>query len=44
MATAQTQFTAMRDATRDDYQQIGRHSLNYGAGVQNRLNAWWGER
>jgi predicted HD phosphohydrolase len=37
MAIAQTQFTAMRDATRDDYQLIGRHSLEFFQGLPDRI-------
>ena len=33
----QTQFTAMRDATREDYQQIGRHSLAFFQGLPDRI-------
>ena len=34
---AQTSFTAMRDATREDYQIIGRHSLEYFSGLPGRI-------
>ena len=34
---AQTTFTAMRDATRADYQVIGRHSLDFFSGVSDRV-------
>ena len=33
----QTDFTAMRDATREDYQAIGRHSLEFFAGLPDRI-------
>lgn len=33
----QTRFTAMRDASRDDYQVIGRHSLEFFAGMPDRI-------
>jgi predicted HD phosphohydrolase len=33
----QTTFTAMRDATREDYQQIGRHSLEIFKGLPDRV-------
>ena len=33
----QTSFTAMRDATRGDYQVIGRHSANFFAGLPDRI-------
>ena len=33
----QTTFTAMRDATRDDYQLIGRHNLEFFQGLPNRI-------
>ena len=33
----QTTFTAMRDATREDYQLIGRHSLEFFQGLPNRV-------
>lgn len=32
-----TTFTAMRDATREDYQYIGRHSLEFFSGLPDRL-------
>jgi predicted HD phosphohydrolase len=35
----QTRFTAMRDATRDDYQLIGRHSLEFFQGLPDRILA-----
>ena len=31
-------FTAMRDATRDDYQVIGRHSLEFFSGLPDRVS------
>src|SRR5262245_11018536 len=34
---AQTRFTAMRDATREDYQLIGRHSLEFFQGLPGRV-------
>jgi predicted HD phosphohydrolase len=37
MAIAQTHFTAMRDATREDYQLIGRHSLEFFQGLPDRV-------
>jgi predicted HD phosphohydrolase len=37
MANAQTHFTAMRDATREDYQVIGRHSLEFFQGLPGRV-------
>ncbi|MEN8160397.1 MAG: HD domain-containing protein [Myxococcota bacterium] len=37
MALAQTRFTAMRDATREDYQLIGRHSLEFFQGLPDRV-------
>ena len=37
MALAQTSFTAMRDATREDYQLIGRHSLAFFQGLPDRV-------
>jgi predicted HD phosphohydrolase len=37
MASAQTHFTAMRDATREDYQLIGRHSLEFFQGLPDRV-------
>jgi predicted HD phosphohydrolase len=37
MALAQTRFTAMRDATREDYQLIGRHSLEFFQGLPGRV-------
>ena len=33
----QTTFTAMRDATREDYQLIGRHSLEFFQGLPDRV-------
>ena len=33
----QTRFTAMRDATREDYQLIGRHSLEFFQGLPGRI-------
>ena len=33
----QTSFTAMRDASREDYQQIGRHSLEFFNGLPDRI-------
>src|SRR5262245_29617675 len=33
----QTRFTAMRQATREDYQVIGRHSLEYFKGLPDRV-------
>ncbi len=33
----ETRFTAMRDATRDDYQIIGRHSLEFFNGLSDRV-------
>jgi len=35
----QTRFTAMRDATRDDYQRIARHSLQFFQGLPDRILA-----
>jgi predicted HD phosphohydrolase len=37
MAIAQTHFTAMRDATREDYLLIGRHSLEFFQGLPDRV-------
>jgi predicted HD phosphohydrolase len=37
MAIAQTQCTAMRDATSEDYQLIGRHSLEFFQGLPDRV-------
>jgi len=37
MTLAQTRFTAMRDATREDYQLIGRHSLAFFQGLPDRV-------
>jgi predicted HD phosphohydrolase len=37
-----TRFTAMRDATRDDYQLIGRHSLEFFRGLPDRILAHLG--
>ena len=34
---AETTFTAMRDASREDYQQIGRHSLEFFNGLPDRI-------
>jgi predicted HD phosphohydrolase len=34
---AETTFTAMRDATREDYQKIGRHSLEFFSGLPGRI-------
>ena len=39
MRPAQTRFTAMRDATREDYQLIGRHSLEFFQGLPDRILA-----
>jgi predicted HD phosphohydrolase len=36
-APVQTTFTAMRDATREDYQAIGRHSVEFFAGLPERI-------
>ena len=36
---AQTSFTAMRDATREDYQLIGRHALEFFKGLPDRVLA-----
>jgi predicted HD phosphohydrolase len=36
-AGAQTTFTAMRDATREDYQQIGRHAASFSAALPDRV-------
>ena len=33
----QTSFTAMRDASREDYQQIAHHSIEYGSGLPGRV-------
>ena len=33
----QTRFTAMRDATREDYRVIGRHSLDFQTGLADRV-------
>ena len=35
--TGKTRFTAMRDATRDDYQVIGQHSLEFFKGLPDRI-------
>ena len=35
--TPETTFTAMRDATRDDYQIIGRHTLQFIQGLPDRV-------
>ena len=32
-----TKFTRMQDATRDDYKVIGRHSLEFFAGLPDRI-------
>ena len=37
MKVTQTHFTAMRSATRDDYQVIGSHSLEYFQGLPDRI-------
>jgi len=37
MPPAQTRFTAMRDATRADYQVIGQHSLAFFQGLPDRI-------
>jgi hypothetical protein len=34
---ADTTFTRMQDATREDYQVIGRHSLEFFAGLPGRV-------
>jgi len=34
---AQTSFTAMRDATLEDYQRIGQHSMEFFAGLPDRI-------
>jgi predicted HD phosphohydrolase len=34
---AETQFTAMRDASREDYQAIARHSLEFVSGLPDRI-------
>ena len=34
---SQTTFTAMRDGTREDYQLIRRHSLEFFAGLPDRV-------
>ena len=34
-----TTFSAMRDATREDYQQIARHSIEFGKGQSRRVLA-----
>jgi predicted HD phosphohydrolase len=39
MQPAQTRFTAMRDANREDYQVIGRHSLEFFQGLPDRILA-----
>jgi len=39
MPLPETTFTAMRDATREDYQSIGRHSLEFFAGLPDRILA-----
>jgi predicted HD phosphohydrolase len=35
--SSDTTFTAMRDATRDDYQRIGRHSMEFFSGLPDRI-------
>jgi predicted HD phosphohydrolase len=35
--SSDTTFTAMRDATRDDYQKIGRHSMEFFSGLPDRI-------
>jgi predicted HD phosphohydrolase len=35
--TPQTHFTAMRDASREDYQKIGQHSLEFFKGLPDRV-------
>ena len=42
MKPERTRFTAMRDATRDDYQLIGRHSLEFFQGLPDRILAHLG--
>ena len=37
MKNEDTKFTAMRDATRADYQAIGRHSLEFFRGLPDRI-------
>ncbi len=37
MSKPLTTFTAMRDATREDYQRIGRHSAEFFAGLPDRI-------
>ena len=37
--TEQTNFSAMRDATREDYRIIGKHSLEFFAGLPDRILA-----
>jgi predicted HD phosphohydrolase len=37
MSKPQTTFTAMRDGTREDYQVIGKHSLEFFAGLPDRV-------
>ena len=37
MSPTDTTFTAMRDATRDDYQLIGKHSLDFFQGLPGRI-------
>jgi predicted HD phosphohydrolase len=39
MGESETTFTAMRDATREDYQLIGRHSLEFFQGLPDRILA-----
>ena len=36
-AAARTTFTSMRDATREDYQVIGKHSLAFFSGLPDRV-------
>ena len=35
--TDDTTFTAMRDATRDDYRVIGKHAIEFGQGLPDRI-------
>ena len=35
--SSDTTFTAMRDGTRDDYQKIGRHSMEFFSGLPDRI-------
>lgn len=37
MTDTQTTFTAMRDATREDYQAIGRHTMEFFRGLPDRV-------